>query len=452
MVDLTAFDRLVDERFERWVEDLADFCRIPSETGQPEGLRAAAEWTAERFRRGGASVRVLERDVTPPLVVGELGDGPRTLISQDHYDVQPAVPLELWTSPPFAPQVRGGRFYARGACDDKGDFLFRLFAVEALRDALGTLPCRVRFLVEGEEESGSTSLAAYLADHPDLTEGHGALIEGGGVDEAGRPELVCGVSGLVYLELAVRTLGFDAHSGGARILPNAAWRLISALETLRRPDGTITIDGFMDDVRPPTPGQLAHLRTLPFEEAEIKRIYGTPRFVGDRTGFGAQVAATFSPTCNISGFTSGWGGPGAKTIVPAEATAKLDLRLVPDQTPEAVVDQVRRHLERRGFDDLEVRVLSTDPPYWTAVDDPIVQAAADAHRGIFDAPPIRQLSMAGTAPLAAICTPGRLPITSIGGSDAEARAHAPDESCDLQLMRKGVRATGRFLVNFAAIG
>lgn len=451
MPDLETFDRLVDERATRWTEELIEFCRIPSETDQQAPLRLAAEWTAERLRQAGAAVRVLERPDAPPLVIGELGDGPRTLLSQDHYDVQPATPLDLWTSPPFAPEVRGGRLYARGAADDKGEFLFRLQAVEALQDALGKLPCRVRFIVEGEEESGSKHLAAYLADHPDLVEGHGALIEGGGVDEKGRPMLVCGVSGLAYVQLSVRTLAYDAHSGGARLLPNAAWRLVQALATLRGPNDTITIDGLFDHVRRPTEAQLAHLRTLPFEEEEIKRIYSCTAFVSGRTGFEAQVADTFEPTCNIAGIVSGFTGPGEKTITPCEATAKLDLRLVPDLTPELALRCLREHLDRRGFADVAIVPGSGEEPYWTPIDDPMVDAAAAAHAGVFADEPLRFFSMAGTAPLHQLCAPHRLPITCIGGSDAEVRAHAPDESCDLALMLKGARVMGRFLIGFAAL-
>jgi acetylornithine deacetylase/succinyl-diaminopimelate desuccinylase-like protein len=452
MPDFDAFERLVAERTARWTEELMAFCRIPSETGRGTELRAAAAWTAERLAQAGAAVQVLERDDAPPLVIGELGTGPRTLISQDHYDVQPATPLDLWNSPPFAPEVRDGRLYARGAADDKGEFLFRLAAVEALRDALGGLPCRVRFVVEGEEESGSKHLATYLHDRPDLVDGHGALIEGGGIDEVGRPLLVCGVSGLAYVELTFRTMAFDAHSGNARILPNAAWGLVRALATLRGPDDLVAIDGLADHVRAPTQAQLAHLRTLPFEEAEIKRIYACTDFVGGRAGIEAQVADTFEPTCNISGLESGYTGDGVKTITPCEARAKLDLRLVPDLTPEIAVACLREHLDRRGYQDVKIQIRSGEPPYWTPVDDPIVDAAAAAHVGIFDEPPLRLFTMGGTAPLHQLCAPQGLPITSVGGSDAEARAHAPDESCDLATMVKGTRAMGRFLVNFAAIG
>jgi acetylornithine deacetylase/succinyl-diaminopimelate desuccinylase-like protein len=231
--DLAAFDALCDERFDGWVEELRDFCTIPCETDAFPELERGAQWVEERLRRAGAEVTVIREDGVPPLVIGEMGAGPRTLIAVQHYDVQPAAPLDLWDSPPYDPQVRDGRVYARGVCDDKGELLHRIQATEALRDMNGELPCRVRFIVEGEEESDSAHLAPLLSRRPEFFEGHGALIEGGGVDEKGRPLLVSGVRGMLYAELSVRTLAFDAHSGGAQLLPNAAWRLIEALDTLR---------------------------------------------------------------------------------------------------------------------------------------------------------------------------------------------------------------------------
>ena len=451
MTELDDFDRLCDERFDGWVEELRDFCTIPCETDQFPELERGAQWVEQRLRSAGAEVTVLREEGVPPLVIGELGAGPRTLIAVQHYDVQPAAPLDLWETPPYEPTLRDGRLYARGVSDDKGELLHRIQAVEALRDATGELPCRVRFIVEGEEESDSAHLATLLSQRPEFFEGHGALIEGGGVDEKGRPLLVCGVRGMFYVELAVRTLAFDAHSGGAQLFPNAAWRLIQALEPLRRPDGNITIDGFTDDVAAPTDAQLAHLRTLPFEEAEIKRIYGIEEFVGGLTGFAAQVADTFQPTCNISGIIAGWTDPGVKTITPAEASAKVDMRLIPNQDPARIEQAVRAHLDRRGFTDVTMTVHRGEQPYWTPIDDPIVGAAERAHEGIFEQAPLRWFSAGGTAPMHQVCAPHQLPMVTLGAGDAENRNHAPNESYSLDLMRRAAKVTGRFLREFAAI-
>ncbi len=450
--DIGAFDRLVDERFDAWVSELRDFCSIPSETAHLTELERGATWVEQRLRAAGAEVSVLRQDGVPPLVVGEMGAGPRTVIMVQHYDVQPAAPLDLWETPPYDPQVRDGRLYARGACDDKGELIHRIQAVEALRDATGELPCRVRFVVEGEEESDSAHLAPLLGQRPELFVADGALIEGGGIDEKGRPQLVCGVRGMAYVELTARTVAFDAHSGGAQLLPNAAWRLVEALATMRSPDGSVTIDGFMDQVASPTEAQLAHLRTLPFEEEEIKRIYGIGTFVGGLTGSAAQVADTFRPTCNISGIIAGWTGVSVKTIVPAEASAKVDMRLIPNQDPARIVEALRAHLDARGFADIELIVHRGEHPYWTPIDDPIVDAAERAHAGVFEERPLRWFSAGGTAPMHQVCAPHGLAMTTIGAGDAEVRAHAPNESYSLDLMRRAARVTGRFLGEFAAIG
>ena len=448
-----AFDRLVAERMPAWTAELTEFCRIPSEAADPAALRQAADWVARRLERAGAAVDLVELDDLPPLVVGEMGDGPRTLNAVQHYDVQPADPHDLWTTPAYDPAIREGRLYARGVSDNKGQLLVRIQALEAYRDAIGPLPCRVRFLVEGEEESGSVNLGRLLDARPGLREADAALQEGGAVNEHGEPVLICGVRGIVYVELAVRTLAFDAHSGGAQLYPNAAWRLVEALSTLWSNEGRVLIDGFYDAVQPPTEQQLAHLRDrVRFEEDDLKRIYGTRTFVGGRTGLAAQAAQIFEPTCNLAGIWSGWTGPGSKTITPAEARAKLDFRLVPDQQASAVRQALRDHLDRRGFDDIEITDLGHEEPFWTPIDAPIVDAAARAAEEAFGQPAIRQFSSPGTAPMYEVCAANGVPMVALGCGDHHSRAHAPDESIALERYAQTARAIGRLIAYWADPG
>ncbi|HEX5039750.1 MAG TPA: M20/M25/M40 family metallo-hydrolase [Candidatus Limnocylindria bacterium] len=445
--DFDTFDQLVTERMPHWTGELEEFCGIRSEAADPDGLRAAAAWTADRLRQAGAELEVIEEDGVPPLVVGEIGEGPLVLNAVQHYDVQPAEPLGLWTSPPYEPAVRDGRFYARGSSDNKGQLLVRIQAAEAYRDAFRALPCRIRFLVEGEEESGSVNLGRLLDRRAGLRTADAALQEGGSVNEHGAPVLICGVRGLVYVELSVRTLRFDAHSGGAQLYPNAAWRLVDALSTLwSNRDGRVLIDGFYDEVRPVTDAQLAHLRdNVPFEEAELKDIYGTDRFTAGRTGLAAQAAQIFEPTCNVAGIWSGYTGPGSKTIVPADAHAKLDLRLVPDQDPWEVRRLLREHLDAHGFDDVEITDFGHEHPYWTPIDAPIVEAAARACEEAFGQPAVRQFSSPGTAPMREVCAADAVPMVALGCGDHHSRAHAPDESISLERYTQAARAIGRLL-------
>ena len=447
---LASLDALVDERGDRWIEELREFCRIPCETGHLDELARGARWTADRLRAAGCEVETIEKDGAPPLVVGEIGSGDTTLICVQHYDVQPADPIALWTTPPYDPDVRDGHLYARGVSDNKGHLLMRIQVVEAYREAIGELPCRVRFLAEGQEESSSAWFTEALRERPELVRGDGALGEGGIIDARDRPQLGCGVRGILYVELGVQTLKYDAHSGGASLYENAAWRLVEALATLRQPDGTVTIDGFHDDVLDPTAEQLDALRKVPFEEAELKDIYGARRFVGDVTGFDAQVAQLFRPTCNIAGISSGWTGPGAKTITPAEARVKIDMRLVPNQDPERIEAALRAHLDARGFGDVSITRLGSDHPHWTPVSDPLVDAADRAVAQVFGSPGLRVLSSAGTAPMHQVCAPFGIPMVSFGFSHPKSRVHAPDENVRLDLYFKAAKATGRFLEEFAA--
>ena len=352
MTDYAALDRYIDDRMPDWTAELAEFCRFRSEQGDPEGLRDAADWIAARLRRLGATVDVVElpgQPDVPPLVVGEIGEGPRTLNAVQHYDVQPAVPLELWTTPPYEPAIRDGRLYARGATDNKGELMPRIWAVEAYLATVGPLPCRIRFLVEGEEEYGSEHLDALLDQRPGIREVDGALIEGGGVDQAGRPEITGGVRGMAVVELICRTIAYDAHSSAATVLPSAPVRLAQALASLYDRDGFPALPGIEAGIVPPTAAQLEVVDSAPLDVVEeTRREYGVERLLGGLDGVAALRAMTFAPTLNIQGLWSGFIGPGDKTITPAEAHARLDIRIVPDQEPEAIVAALRAHLAAAG--------------------------------------------------------------------------------------------------------
>ncbi len=443
-------DRRIEERQPRFVEELTDLAAIPSETAQAEPLADAARWVADRLRAAGATVGSLVDGESPELLYGDFGSGPRTLLCVQHYDVQPADPLAEWLTPPFEPTVRDGRLFARGVVDNKGHLLARIHLIELYRESFGELPCPVRFLVEGEEESGSPHLEALLAKRPDLSAVSGALNEGGQVGPDDRPILSCGVRGMLYVELRVRTLAQDAHSMFASLLPNAAARLVGALATIRHEDGTVDFPGFLDRARIPTAADIAHLRALPFDEASFKAQHGTVAFVSGLTGFDAQVAQLFAPTCNIDGIQAGWMGQGIKTVTPAAASARLDLRLVPDQDPDAVATHLRAHFSAQGYPDVEVFVHSAERAYWTPIDDPIVRAAERATAAVHGRPSLRLISGPGTAPMYPICAPHGVPFVALGLTHADARLHAPNENLRLDLVAPLMRATARFIAEFAA--
>jgi acetylornithine deacetylase/succinyl-diaminopimelate desuccinylase-like protein len=455
MTDLAALDQYVDGRMPSWTEELAEFCRFRSEQGDRDGLHGAADWIATRLRKLGASVDVVQlpgQPDVPSLVVGQIGDAPRTLNAVQHYDVQPAVPLELWTTPPYEPAVRDGRLYARGATDNKGELMSRIWAVEAYLATIGPLPCRVRFLVEGEEEYGSTHLDALLDERPGIRRAEGALIEGGGVDVTGRPEINAGVRGMVIVELVCRTIAYDAHSSGATVLPSAPVRLAQALASMYDADGFPTLAGLEAGIVPPSLAQLAIVDATPVDVVdEMRREYQVERLLGGLDGAAAIRAMTFSPTLNIQGLWAGFIGPGVKTITPAEAHARLDIRIVPDQDPAAIVTAIGAHLKRGGFSDIDVIAGQSERACWGRADDPILDAATRASEAVFGGRSVRYVSMPGTAPMWQVCARDRVPITSLGGATWDCHAHAPDENVRLDYAAKAAQVMARFLDEFAAI-
>jgi acetylornithine deacetylase/succinyl-diaminopimelate desuccinylase-like protein len=450
-VSADALDRYIGAQRERFTEELRELCAIACEASDRAALDAAARWCRDRLRAGGfADARELRTDGAPALVVGETGSGKRTLVGVQHYDVQPAVPLDLWKSPPYEPALRDGAVYARGVDDNKGHLLLRIQAVEAHRAVFGELPIRVRFLIEGEEESGSPNLEKLLTLEPGLTDGDGALKEGGALDTAGRPILSLGGKGILYCHFRVRTMSRDAHSGGATHYPNAAWRLAHAFASLMDAKGRVLIDGFYDDVRRPTEGERAMLERMPFDARATREIVGIDAFAFARDDAEAKRASVFEPTCNVCGIESGYNGPGSKTVIPAEATGKIDFRLVPDQDPMRIAELLRAHLDRSGFADVEFSPEEGEHPYRGPADAPLVRAVAAVAEEAFGRPPVLVPSSGGTSPMWVVCHPRRLANVTLGMGHPGAGAHAPNEHIRLENYWRALRATTRLYTEFAA--
>jgi acetylornithine deacetylase/succinyl-diaminopimelate desuccinylase-like protein len=443
-------DRFILSRQDRFVAELKELCAIPCEASDKAALDAAARWCRDRLRAAGfADARELRLDSAPALVAGETGSGRRTLVGVQHYDVQPAVPLELWKTPPYDPSVRDGAVYARGVDDNKGHLLLRIQAVEAHRAVFGELPIRVRFLIEGEEESGSPNLGKLLALEPKLTDADGALKEGGALDSAGRPQLSLGGKGILYCHFRVRTMSRDAHSGGATHYPNAAWRLAHAFATLLDERGRIQIDNFYDSVRQPTREELAMLERMPFDAEATRAVVGIDQFAFGRDDDEAKRASVFEPTCNICGIESGYNGPGSKTVIPCEATGKIDFRLVPDQDPAKIAELLRAHLDRKAFADVEFSAEEGEHPYRGAADAPLVRAVAAVSEEAFGQPAVLIPSSGGTSPMWVVCNARRMPNVTLGMGHPGAGAHAPNEHILLENYWRALRATARLYWTFA---
>jgi len=444
------FDAFVRAREREYIDELKVLIRQPTISAQGIGIPETARIVLDRTKkRGGIAAEALSVDGGPPTIVGETGRGDRTLLIYNHYDVQPPDPLDEWQTPPFEPTERDGYLYGRGVSDNKGNLLARLQAIEAYRATIGELPLRIRVLYEGEEESGSAHLAAFVARHGERLRADGCVWEAGYKDAAGRPTISCGLKGIAYLQLRVHGANKDAHSSLATIVPNPAWRLVWALATMKNESDEITIDGFMDAVRPPNAAERALLEALPFDEQAMLRIHGIKRFVRGLKGYELRKKHFFEPTCTICGIVSGYTGAGSKTVLPAVASAKIDFRLVPDLTPDKVTTLLRAHLDRRGFADVEVVPGHGEPPSRWPTDSLTAKAAVDACQSAYGTAPVVYPLLAGSGPMAQVCDELGIPVAGFGSGNAASANHAPNENIAIADYVDHIRAFGRFLHAFA---
>ena len=443
------FDALARSRADTLIAELKELIRQPTVSAQGIGVDDTARIVLERTRRAGIDARSERVDGGPPTIVGEAGNGERTLLVYDHYDVQPPDPLDEWETPPFEPTERDGFLYGRGVSDNKGNLLARLQAIELYRETVGELPLRLRVLYEGEEEIGSPHLAAFVSKFGDHLGADGCIWEAGYKDAAGRPTISLGLKGIAYFDLRVRGTAKDAHSSLATILPNAAWQLVWALSTLKNERDEIVIDRLMDHVRKPSAADLVLLEKMPFDEDGTKRIHGVRSFVRGLSGTAMKVKHFLEPTCTICGLTSGYSGPGSKTVLPAVASAKLDFRLVPDLTPELVHDLLRKHLDKRGFTDVEVTPQHGELPSRWPADTDVAKASVVAVRDAYGTEPVVYPLMAGSGPMAQVCDALGIPVVGFGSGNAGSSNHAPNENIALADYIDHIRAFGRFMHAFA---
>jgi len=385
-----ATNAFVDQHRDRLLEELKEFLRIPSISTLPEhsaDVKRAAGFVADKLRAAGLENVEIIPTAKHPLVYAEWmhAPGKPTVLCYGHYDVQPPDPLELWTTPPFEPTLRDGNLYARGSADDKGQMYMHVKAIEALRAVNGKLPLNVKFLIEGEEEVGGESVAKYVAENAPKLKADVALVSDTALYAEGIPTLCIGLRGLVYTEIEARGPARDLHSGlygGAA--PNAVFGLVELLSRMKDASGVIRIPGMYDDVEPPTAAEKASWMTLPFDERDfLKFEVGSTKLTGE-PGFTVLERVWARPTLEVHGIAGGFTAAGAKTVIPAKATAKVSMRLVPRQDPEKIILAYKAFVRDNtpaGIE-TEVRVLSAGPAIMVNPDHPAIDIAARAFRDI----------------------------------------------------------------------
>jgi acetylornithine deacetylase/succinyl-diaminopimelate desuccinylase-like protein len=442
--DLDSYLSSNDARIQR---ELFDFLRIPSVSARSEhdaDTARAAEWTAQAMRDAG-----LEATVHPtaghPVVIGEwrsAGQGAPTVLVYGHYDVQPAEPLDLWTSPPFEPTIRDGRVYARGSVDDKGQLFLHIKALEAHIRARGKLPMNVIVLAEGEEEVGSEHLAEFIESHADRLRADYVVISDSAMFAPGLPSILSSLRGLAYFQIDVQGPAQDLHSGsyGGAVV-NPAMALAKILATFHDADGRIAIPGFYDKVREWPAEVRTQMKGLPFDEEHFRAETGAPSLGGEK-GYTVLERLWTRPTCEVNGLLSGYTGEGAKTVLPAKAMAKVSCRLVPDQDPAEIEKAMKAHVAKVAPKGVNVTVthLHGGRPWRAELNGPLFDAARRALAAAFGREPVIT-GEGGSIPVVGDFE--RIlgaPVALIGFGLPGENAHAPDEWMSMENFTKGMRA------------
>ena len=435
---------------QRGMDDLCAFLRIPSVSARSEhngDTARAASWLNASLTRIGFQSEVLP---TPghPIVVAEWRKAPPgapTVLIYGHYDVQPSEPNELWTSPAFEPSVRDGKLFARGSVDDKGQLWVHVMALAAHLGARGTLPVNVIVLAEGEEEVGSVNLAPFIENHAKLLACDYVVISDSAMFAPGIPSILSSLRGLAYFEITVRGPASDLHSGmyGGAVV-NPAMALARALATMHDSRGRIAIKGFYDTVRPFPAAVLKGMKKLPHSDARFRKDVGV-KTLGGEAGKTTLEKLWTRPTCEVNGMLSGYTGEGAKTVLPAEAMAKVSFRLVPDQKPEQIERLLRAHLMRAlpatsSGVTFTCKALHGGRPWRADLEGPLYDAARTALRAAFGRDPVI-VGEGGSIPVVGDFE--RIlgaPVLLVGFGLPGENAHAPDEWIAMDNLRRGMRA------------
>jgi len=425
----------LDENGERALADLKKIAGIPSVAAQNEGISECSEMVFGMLRDINLEAQ-LHTTSGSPVVTGLYDAGAsRTLMFYNHYDVQPAEPLDLWESPPFNPEVRGERIFGRGVADNKGDLISRIWAVKAFLETETEIPVNIKFVVEGEEEIGSVNLQDFTSKNQEFLKADGGIWEFGGSDYDGVQQAWLGLKGIFYVQLEVEKLSRNVHSSMGGVLPSAPQRLVDALNSLKDSENRILIEGFYDDVQPLSEADWEAIDQIDLHEEDMKNEFGISEFQNGLSGRDLKAAVYGAPSSSICGLTSGYQGAGSMTVLPGKASAKVDFRLVENMDPLDIGDKLRRHLDNRGFTDVKIAWSEGYAAAKTPIDHPFLDVVRRANEKIFGDLRVHPTS-SGSGPL--YLFKDHVPMVSIGVGDVESRAHSPNESIKVENFFKGM--------------
>ena len=459
---MTTVDKQIESETDNLVSQLQSLIKIPSVSAKNQSLQECAILVSTIMNNAGIKAELLhlgeEKDdkshQAPPIVFGQINSksnpSSKTIMFYNHYDVQPPEPLELWDADPFSGKRDGNFIFGRGSSDDKGELITRIKAVEYILKETGDVPCNIKFVVEGEEEIGSSHIEEYLTKYRDKLRSDAVIWEFGYVDEKDRPIISLGMKGLLYVEMVAKGPNADVHSSLAAVIENPAWRLVHALNSLRDDDGNILIQDWYKDVRQFTPEELELIRMEEFNEEDFKRNYGIESFLNNPTPEEVKQAHVGGATCNIAGLVAGYIDKGTKTVLPSTALAKLDFRLVPNMIPKKQFERLIKHLDKYGFGDIEVRSLEGEPPSRTPVDDKFVKLVEQCAIEEYGSA-ITSVSSAGTGPMSYFADILDAPCVSIGCTYKYSKIHSPNEFARIDLLQRTIKCIARIIEKFATL-
>ena len=453
---MTIIESRVESEIDTLTSQLQQLIRVPSVSAKKQlTITKCGELVSEIMSKAGIKSELLKLDYNSeeiaPVVYGEVKsknnpDG-KTILFYNHYDVQPPEPIELWDDDPFSGKIDGNLIFGRGASDDKGELITRIKAVQYFLDETGDVPCNVKFIIEGEEEVGSSHLEKYLIKYRQKFSCDATIWEFGYIDENETPIISLGMKGLLCVELHAICANADLHSSLAVLVENPAWRLVHALKTIRDENGTITIKNWHEDIRDFSAEELECIKQEDFDISDFKKNYGLSNIFNENDTEKMKKASVGGVTSNISGLFSGYIGEGSKTVLPSKAMAKLDFRLVPEMKPEKQFELLRDHFDSNGFKDIQLKFLSGEPACRIPVNNEfvkLVEASALEEFGNV----IKSISSAGTGPMWYFNNILKCPCVSIGCTYKYSRIHSPNEFVRIDLIKKTTKCIGNIIERF----
>lgn len=445
---------LIEERSDRYLALLCDLIARPSRTGHLDEVAEVADYLVGLLGGEGWEAEAVPVDGLAPVVHARrpAPAGGRTLLAYSHYDVISPEPLSEWTRDPFGAERVDGRIYGRGSTDAKANLLALVLAADVLTEVGGECPVGVELILDGDEERGSPGIPVFLDEHGDRIRPDAALSFDGAVDATGVPKIGLGTAGMVAVELTCRGAPRELHSAKARLFPNPAWRLVWALASIMDPEGRVLIDGFEEVIVPPTEGDRQLMTAMPWDDTKQLAEAGVGAFLGGVSGVDAVERLLYRPGLAICGISGGYTGEGPKAVIPREASAKLEIRIVPDQTPDGVLEQLRDHLARRGFVDVDIDVHALVETAKTDPEADVVQATVTAATGLYGPPMLKPTEEYAGRQGAWLGDRLGVPGVQTGVGPPNNNSHAADEFVTEEHFLKGIKYAAAVYHHYGAGG